>query len=339
MKEAPQHLLIVLDRRQLGDPTPVTFARIPRCRGAQPGILQPTPRGCHRAELGRVRREPLQAPAIRQDIRHLSARVPLVHAAAVPDDHDAPAQLPQQRRERCGRRPGIEGGVDPRPGGPTRAIPTRCPPQRGGDRDLLTPPAVWDPLRRLTPQGPGATDQRGPHPAAVGDQGEVSPLAPGLFLRRGHSLRSPSAIPSGSWGRATRWGLWGVNPRARSQGQRSRALRRMPNPCRINWAGRGPVHNSVSNPCPVGVSLTPRRTIFSWVGEIRGGRPEAAPARHPASPDRRKRANPRPTDRGSTSRKSAPSSVEDPSRMRRTARDLRCSSASGEPGFLIQPSV
>src|SRR5512135_826065 len=47
----------------------------------------------------------------------------------------------------------------------------------------------------------------------------------------------------------------------------------MPNPCRINWARRGPVHNSVSNPCSVGFSLNQRRTIFSWVGEIRGDGP------------------------------------------------------------------
>src|SRR5512135_2776804 len=339
MKEAPQQLLIVLDRRQLGDHTPVKFARIPRCIVAQPGILQPTPHGFHRAELGRVRREPLQAQSIRQDILQLSDRVPFVHAAAVPDDHDAPAQLPQQRLEECGRIPGIEVVVDQRPGEQTQAIPPRCQPHRGGDRDLLTPPAVLDQLRRLTPQGPGATDQRGHHQAALVDQGEVGPLAPGLSLMRGHSVRSHSAITSGSCRRATRWGFWGVNPRARSQEQRYRALRRMPNSCRINWARRGPVHNSVSNPCSVGFSLNQRRTIFSWVGEIWGGWPETGLARNPSSPDCRKRANQRRTDRGSTSRNSATSSVEYPSRMRRTARNLRCSSSSGEPGFLIQPSV
>ena len=39
----------------------------------------------------------------------------------------------------------------------------------------------------------------------------------------------------------------------------------MPNSWWINRARRGPVHNSVPNPCSVGFSLNQRRTIFSWV--------------------------------------------------------------------------
>src|SRR5512142_1760209 len=134
-----------------------------------------------------------------------------------------------------------------------------------------------------------------------------------VFLMRGHSVRSHAAITSGSRWRGTRWGFWRVNPRSRNQVQRYRGLRRMPNSCWIKWARRRLVHNSMSNPCSVGFSLNQRRTIFSWVAESLGGRPATGPARSPSAPDRRKQENQRRTDRGSTSRNSATSSVEYPS--------------------------
>src|SRR5512135_169272 len=339
MKEAPQHLLVVSDRRQFGDHAAIEFARIMRGIVTQPRILQPTPRWLHRAEHRRVRRELLQAQPIRHDVLQLSDRVPLAHAAPVPHDHDSPPQLLQQRLQERGRIPGVEVVVDQGPGEQTQAIPTRRQPQGGCDRDLLPPPALLGQLRRLAPQCPGATDQRGHHQAALVDQGEIGPLASGLFLMRGHSVRSHAAIASGARWRGTRWGFWGVKPRSRSQAQRYRGLRRMPNSCWINRARRGPVHNSVPNPCSVGFSLNQRRTISSWVVESLGGRPETGPARSPSAPDRRKQENQRRTDRGSTSRNSATSSVEYPSRMRRMARNRRYSSSSGEPWFLIRRSV
>src|SRR5512135_220896 len=239
MKEAPQHLLVVPDRRQFGDDAAIEFARIMRDIVAQPRILQPTPHRLHRAEHRRVRRELLQAQPLRHDVLQLRDRVPLVPAAAVPDDHDSPSQLLQQRLQERGRIPGVEVVVDQGPREQTEAIPTRRQPQGGGHRDLLAPPALLGQLRRLAPQSPGATDQGGHHQAALVDQGEVGPLASGLFLMRGHSVWSYSAIVAGSRWRGTRWGFWGVKPRARSQAQRYRGLRRRPNSWWINRARRG----------------------------------------------------------------------------------------------------
>src|SRR5512135_1239572 len=110
----------------------------------------------------------------------------------------------------------------------------------------------------------------------------------------------------------------------------------MPNSCRISWARRGPVHSSVANPCFVGSSVNQRRMIFSCVVVSLAGRPGTGRANNPASPSHRNRSSQRRTVRGSTSRNSATSAAEYPSRSRRMARRRRCSSSSGEPWVLIR---
>ena len=125
----------------------------------------------------------------------------------------------------------------------------------------------------------------------------------------------------------------------RIQLQRYCGLRWMPNSCRISWARRGPVHNSVANPCLVGFSVSQRRMIFSCVVVSVGGRPGTRRDESPSKPCSRNEASQRQTVRGVTSRNSAISSAEYPSRYRRMASFRRCSSSSGEPLVLMQRSV
>src|SRR5205085_5072244 len=92
-------------------------------------------------------------------------------------------------------------------------------------------------------------------------------------------------------------------------------------------------------PCSVGLSDNQRNTIFSWVRVSFRGRPLTGRASRPVKPFRSNLAYQRRTLLGSTSRNSATSWVEYPSRIRSTARTRRCSSSTGEPLFLIQTNI
>ena len=160
-----------------------------------------------------------------------------------------------------------------------------------------------------------------------------------FLLMRGPSEANHAAIASGSRWRGTRRGCCGVNPRWRSQTVMYFGLIATPNSCRTMWATLGPVHRSVGKPWSVGLSANQRRITFSWVRVNFGGLPAAGRATSPAPPVLRYVATQRRTERGSTSRNSATSSVEYPSKTRWTASRRRCSNSAGEPLSLIPEIV
>src|SRR5512142_1545461 len=339
MPEALQQFLIVSDARHFGDHSSVEFNGIVGRIVAQLTVLEPAPQRFDRTEHRGVGRELLQAQPIRHDLLQLGNRVSQVHATPVPDDDDPAGQLLQQRLQERGRVPVIEVLVDQGAGEQAQSVPAWGQPDGGRDGDLLTPPTLLGQLRCPAPRCPGAADQRGHQQAALVDPGEGGTLPARFFLMRGQSVASQSSISSGSRWRGTRWGFWGVKPRTRSQSQRYLGLRRIPNSCRINWARRGALHSSVANPCVVGSSSSQRRMIFSCVVVSLGGRPGTERASNPSSPCTRNWANQRRMVLGSTSRNSATSSVEYPSRMRRTASRRRRSNSAGEPWVLIPERV
>src|SRR4051812_11903416 len=315
MVQVPQERLILSDRRQLPDHALIERERVPWGEVAQLIVLQPTPQRVDRIEGRGPGRQILQAQAIGEVGGQLPDRVPPVHRTAIPDDHEPPGQLVQHRFEEGRHRPVVEVAVGQRLEIQPQPLPPGREPQCRRHGDLPTGAALVQ-VRGLAPWRPGAADQRGRQQAALIDQGDVGPLTPGLFLMRGHWVRSHAAITSGSRWRGTRRGFCGVKPRARSQVLRYQGWSWMPNSWRISFARRGPVHRSVANPCSVGLSANQRRTIFSWVVVDWGGRPGAGRARSPGPPSWRYAATHRRTDRGSTPRNAATSWVEYPSRTR-----------------------
>ncbi len=107
--------------------------------------------------------------------------------------------------------------------------------------------------------------------------------------------RSPSGRARG--GRAA--GFCGVNPRSRSHTLRYLGLEPDTELLLDQLASSAEaVHNSVSNPCSLGLSANQRRTIFSWVRVNLGGRPGDGPGRvNSVRPPSRDAATQRRTDR------------------------------------------
>src|SRR5271157_3014422 len=339
MKEALQHSLVVLNRGQFGDDRLVQLDGVLRSEIAQAPVLQPTPDGLDWIEDRCVGRELLQAQPIRAALRQLVDRIPLVHTAPVPHDHDTAGQLLEQGLKEGGRLPIVEIAVDQGREGQAQAVPAWRQPEGRRDGDLLTLTAGLVQLRRLPAGCPRAPDQRRHEHAALVNQGERGLLSPSLFLMRGHWVVSHWWIASGSRSRGTRWGFWGVKPRSRIHAVRYRGWRRTANSCWIRWANRGSVQSSVGNPCSEGFSVNQRRMIFSWVVVSFRGRPAAGRAASPCSPCRRKAATHRRTVAPSTPRKSATSWVAYPSKTRWTASRRRCSNSVGEPMGLMSNSI
>src|SRR5512135_1120628 len=315
MVQVPQERLILSNGRQFRDHALIELERVPRGEVAQLIVLQPTPQRVDRIERRGPGRQRLQAQPSSKVGCQLPDRVPPVHRAAIPDDHEPPLQLLQHRFEEGRHIPVVEVAIRQRLEVQPQSLPPGREPQRRRDGDLLTSAALVQ-VRGLAPRRPGAADQGGHQQATLIDQGEVGPLTPGLLGMRGHWVFSHAAITSGSRWRGTRRGFCGVKPRARSQVLRYHGWSWMPNSWRISFARRGPVPRSVANPCSVGLSANQRRTIFSWVVVNWGGRPGAGRARSPCPPSCRYEATHRRTDRGSTPRNSATSWVEYPSRTR-----------------------
>lgn len=109
-------------------------------------------------------------------------------------------------------------------------------------------------------------------------------LPPGFFLMRGQSDSNQAAIAFGSRSRATRSGLYGVNPRSRNQVLRYRGLSPTPNSSRISSPNRAAVQSSVSKPWCVGLSVSQRRATFSCVAVSLLGRPDTGLTSRPSSP-------------------------------------------------------
>ena len=305
--EAVPELRVVMDHMPSLDPTPDTQAQYDQLIG----------------ELGLQRAD----------------RFPLVHRAAVPDDHESAGQVPQHRLDEGGHIPTVEVAVGQRVEVEPQVVPAGRQPHRRRDRDLLAVGAALGDRRGLALRRPSAAQQRSHQQAALVDQGEVRPLSSGFFLMRGQSDSSHAAIAFGSRSRGTRCGFCGLNPRSRNHTLRYLGWSRMANSSRISWANREAVHNSVSNPCSIGLSANHRRTIFSWVRVNLGGRPGTGRESRLCPPPSRCAATQRRTDRGSTPRNSATSSTEYPSKTRWTASKRRCSCSSGEPLSLIPVSL
>ncbi len=306
---------------------------------AQPSPLQPTPDRFDGVQRRGIRRQLLQDQSISQAVLNLADRVPLMQAPPVPHDDHAPGQFFDPRFEEGRRGPVVEGAVDQGPEVHPHAIAMRRQPQGGRHRDLLPMAGSLGQLRCLSARSPSPTDQRGHQQAALVNPGEVGPLTPSFFWRRGQSEASHSWISAGSRFRGTRWGFCGVRPRHRSQALRSRGLKATPHSCSINWPSRAAVQSSVAKPCSVGSSTSPRKTIFAWVVVSFRGRPEAACPKRPADPWARKAAIHRDTVVRWTPRKSATSSIGYPSQTRWTARSRLRSNSAGDPGDLMRPSV
>jgi len=274
MIQPPQELLVVFDRRPLGDHPAVEFGRIVRRVIARPVVLQPGSRGSRRVEHRRPRRQRLQAQPVGEVVRESMDRVALGPRAAVPDDPEPPARVAPHRLQERRHGPVVEGPVDPRLGVQAEAVAPRREPWGRRDRDLVAGAAapldeVGGPPRRR----PGPPRPRGPRPPARGDRGDPGPPPPGFSSIRGQSEAGPAALASGSRSRGARRGARGVNPRRRSQTVLGFGWSSTPNACRIGRATCGPVPRSVGRPGSVGLSANQRRTPFSWGRVNLGGRP------------------------------------------------------------------
>src|SRR4051794_1571146 len=211
-------------------------------------------------------------------------------------------------------------------GGPRAVVPDRGAEPRHDHEEGTLPEAT-----AVTPGRVGAALSR--------NAGILALSRTVVFLMRGQSVANHAAIASGSRWRGTRRGFCGVNPRRRSQTVMYFGLIATPNSWRTRRATLGPVHRSVGKPWSVGLSANQRRITFSWVRVNFGARRAGGGATRPAPPALRYAATQRRTERGSTSRNSATSSAEYPSRTRWTARRRRCSNSAGEPLSLIPEIV
>jgi hypothetical protein len=331
MEPIPQERLILSDCGQLGDHPTVEFVGVPRPEVAQSLPFPPTPQDLDRVESRSVRGQPLAAQTSGEVVDPITDRVPFVHGAAVPDDHESPGQSSQHRLPEGGPGPALEGAVGQGSGVQAQPIPPWRQPKGGRDRDLLACGPLLRQVGRLATRCPGPAGQGSPQQTGLVDPGAGGTLPPGLFLRRGQSDSSPAALAFGSRWRGTRCGFCGVNPRARRQALRDFGWSSTATSSRIRRPQRGAVRSSVSHPCAVGLSSRRRRRIFSWVEVSFRGRPGTGRAMSPCSPRSRTAAPQRRTVEGSPPRKSAPSSVESPSQTRCTARRRRCSNSFGVP--------
>src|ERR1700722_1774392 len=339
MEQVLQKLLIVSFRCQLGDHSLIEFTHIVRGEVAQPLPFQPTPKWFHRVEHRCPRRQWFQGQTVGELGLQRADRLPLVHRAAVPDDHETTGQVPQHRLDEGRHIPVVEVAVGQRVEVEPQVITARRQPHRRRDRDLLAMGAALGDRRGLALRGPGAAKQRSHQQSALINQGDVRPLSAGFFLMRGQSDSSHAAIAFGSRSRGTRCGFWGVNPRSRSHALRYLGWSRMPNSSSISCPSRAAVQSSVSKPWWVGGSISQRSAIFSWRWVNLGGRPETGRWRRACPPPSRYAATQRRTDRGSTPRNSATSSVVYPSWTRWTANERRRSSSAGDPMSLMPESI
>jgi hypothetical protein len=158
MVQVPQERLILSDRRQLHDHAFIELKRVPWGEVAQLIVLQPTPQRVDRIECRGPRRQILQAQPIGEVGCQLPDRVPPVHRAAIPDDHEAPGQVVQHRFEEGRHIPVVEVAVGQRPEVQPQPLPPGREPQRRRDGDLLTGAALVQ-VRGPAPWRPGAADQ------------------------------------------------------------------------------------------------------------------------------------------------------------------------------------
>jgi len=331
----PQQVLIVSQGRKLSKDGTIQFMSIPRCEIAQAAVLQPTENRFQRVEHRCVGRQLLQAQTGLETCQLTEDRLASMHLPSVPDNHRPIGDLSQQVLEKSGNLFVIEVRIDQGLKKQTQPIPLRGKPQSCRQRYFLPMFALLLELRSLPTPSPSATHQRGHQKPTFIDQNEVRTLTSRFFLIRGQSMANQFAMASGSRSRGTRCGFCGVKPRRRSQSGRYRGWNAIPHSSQINWPRRRAVHNPVGNPCSVGLSFSQRKTIFSWLAVNLHGRPATGCEAKPSQPCSRKICSHRLTVRGWTSTKSATSSMEYPSKLRRTAKQRRYSSSCGKPELLI----
>src|SRR5512135_3026245 len=288
MEQVPQECLILTDRCQLGDYARIEFMGVLWSKVAQPLPFQPTPQRLDGIEHRRVRGQLLQGQPIGEVIHQRADRVALMHAAAVPDDHESSGQLLHHRLQEGGHIPVIEVAV-----GQGMCEPTT---HRGAWRVTTTVNASWRRVSAGTatclvekcrllghPLGSGelATGAWVDPPSAAdrafpaGIPGKTIPhlASPQSLLRHGNGSAGRNLHARRCVASATNLHDALSVRRDRNSTMRCRkklydalSVRRWrgtPNSSRINWPRRGAVHNLVSKPWCRGLSVSQRRAIFS----------------------------------------------------------------------------
>ncbi len=228
MPKVSQTVLISAERSQLGYHHALQLARIVRREVAQAPVLEPAPDRLYRVQHRRVRRQPFQVQPIGETPQQLTDRVALVHRAAVPQNHQPPRYPTQHHAEEVRRALVIEISIRQRLEDQPQAILCGRQTQGCRHRDPLPMFPLLQQDRGLAAGRPSTADQRCHQQAAFIGKDQAGSLPTRLFLIRGQSVASQSAMASGFRSRGTRWGLCGVRPCARIQRCRYRGCKPMP---------------------------------------------------------------------------------------------------------------
>jgi len=333
MKEALQLLLAAANTFESATRYLSQLADRFRREVAQLTVLEPRPQLFHGHQFRPVGGQPFQDQTTLAFGNDRANRITLMHAAAIPNDHQRSELLPQSL-QKDSHSLVIEVAILHDLVRQTDAISTWCQPQSGRDRYFLSMSAFVAQSWRTAPQRPAPPNQGQHQQPAFIDENEVRASAPGTFRIRGHCWISQSSSACWLRSRGIRLGRCRVKPCDRSQRARYRGLKSTRNSRRINLASRGADHRSPTKPSSLGELCNHRRMIFSWVRVSLEGRPQLGRAVKAAAPRHRTAATQRRTLAGWTSRMSATSSAENPSRTRWTASCRRCSNSSGDPGVL-----
>lgn len=143
---------------------------------------------------------------------HLLHVRPAVDGAAIPEQDDGAAEMAQQQPQEhrdldVGDVLQVQMAVEPEPS------VRRADRHRRDGRDLVALVAMDQP-RCLTTRRPGAADRGHQQKAALVQEGQVRPQAPGFFLSCTHVCRFQWAMAASSRSRARRSGFWYVQPRS-----------------------------------------------------------------------------------------------------------------------------
>ncbi len=137
MEQAPQECPIRANRRNLGDHAAVEFGCSSRGEVVQPRVFQPTPQNLDGVEHWRERSQSLQTQSIGELSLHRANRFPLMHGAAVPNDHEPAREVAQHGLKEGRHIPVVEVAVGQRVEVEAQLASLRGQPQRRGDGDLL----------------------------------------------------------------------------------------------------------------------------------------------------------------------------------------------------------
>ena len=191
---------------------------------------------------------------------------------------------------------------------------------------------------RLPARCPCSSDKRLKHEAALVDQDDRPPLAPGFFLIAGHRRFRNSSTALSSRSRANRSGFWALKPIAHSSRCTWEIWYRIPNWSSMSLATRDNVHSSLCQPKARGPATRQRRSFAFWAGVIRDFPPACGFESRPRSPFLSTACVQRTTDDGTHPTCSATARTDSPCFRRRTAVRRRISSSCFVPFGLI-PSI